>query len=242
MTRLTGIVRIGLVEEIQEGIRQSPHPVGVDRPPVPLRGGAGGLPCRRDGELDHTWRKGHFPVDLRPDGKPPQGPVQFTGGHQKSIAQLLGRESARREVGEQLVIGVLSSKSLHLPVVTRLPVGPRSHDEPVHALEGPPLLHKIGCQPIQQVRMGGPRALGSEIVGVPREALAKVMLPDPIHDDPRGERITGIGYPLREGQSTPLELLSDAVGLAVGAALHRHAASTQHARIHALSGGLQRPP
>ena len=44
-------------------------------------------------------------------------------------------------------------------------------------------------------------AAEAEIAGGGDEALAKVMVPEAVHDDAGGERVVGMGDPVREGES-----------------------------------------
>src|SRR5205085_11085678 len=53
-------------------------------------------------------------------------------------------------------------------------------------------------EPIEQFRMGGPFALGAEIIGGLDQASAEELLPEPIHFDPGCERVLGTDEPTRE--------------------------------------------
>ena len=52
-----------------------------------------------------------------------------------------------------------------------------------------PLFPEVDRQPIEQLRMRRPLALGAEVGRRADDARAKEHLPDAIHGDPRGERI-----------------------------------------------------
>src|SRR5215469_18894390 len=67
--------------------------------------------------------------------------------------------------------------------------------------QAPTILDKAGGEPIEQLGMGRWSTLRSEIIRSTHEALAKVVLPDAVDDDTRGQRMIGHGEPLRKGKA-----------------------------------------
>ena len=53
-------------------------------------------------------------------------------------------------------------------------------------------------QPVEKFRVRRLFACKSKIVGRPNECQAKMMLPKPIDDDTRGDRIVGMDHPFRK--------------------------------------------
>ena len=82
-----------------------------------------------------------------------------------------------------------------------LAVGGGGHDQPQHFLHAPAIAHEFRGQPIQQLRVGGRRALRSEIFAGLHNAAAEQLLPVAIHRDARGERVV-VGYqPVGQAQA-----------------------------------------
>ena len=63
----------------------------------------------------------------------------------------------------------------------------------------PILLHELGREPIQQFGVRGTLTLEAEVARVRGNALVKMMLPDSVHENARGERIPGIREQTRQG-------------------------------------------
>ncbi len=61
--------------------------------------------------------------------------------------------------------------------------------------ETPAVLDQLGGQPVEQFGMRGAAAVEAEVVGRIDQAHAEVIMPQPIDDHPREQRIVGMGDP-----------------------------------------------
>ena len=64
-------------------------------------------------------------------------------------------------------------------------------DQAVNRLQPPAAFDERGREPVEQFRMTGTFSLQSEIIGRLDEADSEMLLPQPIDDDSRGERMIG---------------------------------------------------
>ena len=69
----------------------------------------------------------------------------------------------------------------------RLHVDAAGHDQLVQPLELPAVLDQVGGEPVEQLRVRRPLALGAEIVGRGDNAPAEMVLPEAVDDDPGRE-------------------------------------------------------
>src|SRR5438128_2830029 len=65
-------------------------------------------------------------------------------------------------------------------------------------LHAPTVLHEFDRQPVEQLRMGRPRAVAAEVEDRGDEGRVEVPRPDVIHRDARGEWIFAAGDPTGE--------------------------------------------
>src|SRR5690606_26804249 len=112
--------------------------------------------------------------------RPAHGEVEFSAGGQDGVADGLGFQLAAVHAPEELVAAVDGVEGL--VEMGRLPVGGAGHDLTVEPLEGLALIEEIRGEPLQQFGMGGWRAHAAEIVGGGDDALAEVIVPDPVYD------------------------------------------------------------
>ena len=68
--------------------------------------------------------------------------------------------------------------------------------KPVDVLEAPTVLHELDRQPIEQLGMRRPLALHAKIVRRRHDAAAEVLLPKPVDDHPRRQRMIGPREPI----------------------------------------------
>ena len=72
--------------------------------------------------------------------------------------------------------------------------GPGQHQPTNQRLQGPTILvHKCRCEIIQQLGMSRPRSQHAEVVDGRHNPPAKHMLPDPVHQYPRHQRVVRAG-------------------------------------------------
>ena len=90
------------------------------------------------------------------------------------------------------------------PFPAPLPIRLRHHDEPVKVFHRPSRADELGREPIEQFGMGRRHAVIAEITWRRNEAPSEMSLPDPVHHDPRRERIRRIGNPVGEGETALL--------------------------------------
>jgi len=81
-------------------------------------------------------------------------------------------------------------------------VGAGKHDLLMKFLETPAAFDKIRGQVIQQWLVDRPLAHHAEVTGCSSDAVAKVQVPNAIHDHPGGERVLRVGQPVGQ-RSTP---------------------------------------
>src|ERR1044071_5542055 len=85
--------------------------------------------------------------------------------------------------------------------------------------------------------MGGRGAHAAEVLGSGHDALSKVLQPDPVDDDARGERVLGTGDPMRECQ-TESRRSAFGVGCGRGDRLPRSAKCRKEAWLHHIAWSL----
>ena len=125
--------------------------------------------------------------------------VEEPACRQERVAERLGIERAARKAPKEAVLRI-GGDAPCIPL-GRLPVGVRPENEPMEVLHPPARLHEADGERVEELRMGGPLATDPEITRRGNEPAAEVPLPDPIDEDPRGERV----FPAREphGQVAP---------------------------------------
>ena len=57
----------------------------------------------------------------------------------------------------------------------------------------PAVLHEISGQPVEQLRVGRRLAVEAKVARRVHDTLPKVVLPDAVDEDPRGQRVLSIG-------------------------------------------------
>ena len=77
----------------------------------------------------------------------------------------------------------------------------------------PTMLDKVCGQPIQQFRVGGLGAFGSEIIRICCETCAEMMLPQSVDETSCCEAVFRVGDPLRECKSSPFHIVCNQVGI-----------------------------
>src|SRR5262249_37529336 len=70
-------------------------------------------------------------------------------------------------------------------------------------LNGLAILQKLRCQPVQQVRMSGPRTVPAKVIGRIDNSPAEMMMPDPIDDRSPREGVAVVGNPFGQLGSSP---------------------------------------
>ena len=122
-----------------------------------------------------------------------------------SIASRMASASSRigSAVPEQAVVGVDG----HAGRIARrrLAIDRARDDQPMNRLEPPAAADQLASQPFEQLGMVGPVAGRAEVVGRAHQALAEVVLPEPVDNHPRQQgagAVVDVGEPL--GQRHPL--------------------------------------
>ena len=192
-----------------------------------LRGQRVRHPGRGKGAHDLARLQGRFGMNLRPVGDAAQQGVELAGDAEHRIAQLLRAEAARLEHGAGLLQDLPAQAGLRIRQRGAAPVGLAGHDEPVHGLDRPALLHQRRGQPVEQFRMRGFFARAAEVVGIAGQRLAEVPEPEAVDPDARGQRIVGARDPARQSEAAAFDLRRDR-----GFAKRR-----QNARRHRLTRG-----
>ena len=119
-----------------------------------------------------------------------------TADRQRLVADgLRGHAMARASCDEAVLRVALEQLRRHR---RGLPVRRAGDDEAVQVLHVPAGLHELGREPVEQPEVLRPFALHAEILGGLDEADPEEMLPVTVHGDAGGERVIGIGQPLRE--------------------------------------------
>jgi NAD(P)-dependent dehydrogenase (short-subunit alcohol dehydrogenase family) len=126
--------------------------------------------------------------------------VEVAGDGQDGVVERFSLKTLRRTPPDEAVVGIDPRRSRHS--ARCLPVGGGSHDQPVHPLQAPRGtvggMQQLAGEPVEQFRMRGKAPLKTEVAGCPHQSLAKMKAPQPVDDDPRRERIGGVGDPFGE--------------------------------------------
>ena len=125
--------------------------------------------------------------------------IQRAGGQQNVVANHLGLESARREAPQKSAAAIDGERLFAR--LARLPPGAGGQDQPVNPLERPAGRDQFRRQPVEQFRVSGEDSVHAEIVECRGEAGAEVVLPKPVDDHPRRERVVRGRDPLRQLES-----------------------------------------
>ena len=168
----------------------------VDRPSIMVACRFIDLPLR--GFVEQIHQLG---VHRHHDARAGHREVQSTRDGQHGVADFLGREPAPAEMPEQSVLRVAPLGVNGDRRADRLAVGVAEHDHPVERLEPPTVPHEGRGQSVEQLGMAGPVSMGAEVVQCLHQPDTEVMGPDPVDDDPRGQRVFGRGEPA--GQPGP---------------------------------------
>ena len=71
-------------------------------------------------------------------------------------------------------------------------------------LDGPAALHKFIGEPVEQFGMRRAAAVCAEVAGRIHDAVAECVVPQPVHEHARGQRVLRAGDPVREPHATLL--------------------------------------
>ena len=80
----------------------------------------------------------------------------------------------------------------------RLPEGLRHHEKSDRFLDRPAVLNKTRCEEIEQLRMRRYFAESAKIIYGTDQTTAEKMIPNPVHHDPRCQRIGGTRHLVRQ--------------------------------------------
>lgn len=137
------------------------------------------------------------------DGGPAARGIEHATHCENGVAQRFGIEPDGAAVGKKPVFGIDclvpacgGSASVSYMTMRRV-----RHDEPLERFQTPAAANQFEGEPVEKLRMRGPVALHAEVVRRADEALAEVLLPDPVYDNARQQMpgaIDGIGEPERE--------------------------------------------
>src|SRR5688572_13001975 len=61
----------------------------------------------------------------------------------------------------------------------------------MHLFDGPLILHESPCEPVQEFRMACRFTPSAEITGRRHQSYSKMLCPDPVHHDARGQWVVG---------------------------------------------------
>src|SRR5439155_17479885 len=122
--------------------------------------------------------------------RPVHRKVELSAGLENRVADLLRLEPDRGPPPQELVRGI--RRQLHRIFRGRLPVGSRQHNLPMQPFDTPSVLDEVRSEPIEQFRMSWGSSLRSEIVGSAYDSVTEMILPDAVHEYPRGERMIGL--------------------------------------------------
>ena len=128
------------------------------------------------------------------EGRAARGGVQATGHDQQAIADGLRIEAAAAHPAEEAVLRVRGGQAVDGPAA--LLVGRGQHDEPVHRLDRPARIHESRGEMVEQLGMRRPFPARAEVVGSADQALAEVVLPDPVDHDAGRQRMIGTRQPV----------------------------------------------
>ena len=141
---------------------------------------------------------GAGPADVR---------IQQARDEQRIVPHEFRFQPARRLRGQQPVGRVRLSD--FRPRVRALPIGRRHHHQFHHVLEVPTAVHELDGKPVEQFGVDRPLALRAEVVHHRGNSRAEKLLPQPVHDRARRERVVTRHQPLRQiqaRQSSPLRV------------------------------------
>ena len=85
-----------------------------------------------------------------------------------------------------------------------LAIGRAQDQLPNERLQIPATLDKVHRQPVKQLRVAGPVRLDPQVLHTLDDPGAEELLPDPVHHDPRGERMVAVNQPPRQSQAPHL--------------------------------------
>ena len=126
-------------------------------------------------------------VTIEPESGAPHLQVQLSRNGQDGVPNRLCLEAARRKPPEVARVLIDLGELGH--VTARLPVGHRHHDLFVEGLPAPAQHLDAPGQPVEQLRMCGARSVEAEIVGSRDQPGPEMVVPDPVCQDPGGQRI-----------------------------------------------------
>ncbi len=229
LTAFAGEVWRRRVEYFQLRIRQAAGLQRVEGATMTLFREWVWCPGRGERAHDLSGLHGGFEIDLGPVGDAAERGIEFAGGGEHRIAQLLGGQPAGLEDGvaragrilvrERFQIGMRGAAAIRLGV----------QNDSVHGFEAPTFLHESGREPVEQFRMRGLLAGAAKVVWIARDGLVKMPEPDSVHDGAGRERILRAGNPIGEGHAAAF----DGVG---NGRLLRGTQHAEHAGLYLFAG------
>ena len=137
-----------------------------------------------------------------------------------------------------MVFGIAHGQLRSLWMAAGLTIGVRLHDESMQALEFPAVLHKIGCQPVKQLGMGGLATFGSKVIWVTGQWFTEMMLPYTIDYRACGQWIFRMSNPLCQCKPATSQGIGNLVMIfTLGG--NRHSQGTQHPGTDFFTRSLQ---
>ena len=131
--------------------------------------------------------------------------VQFAGDLQQRIAQLLAFKPFAADMPKQFVGSVGSNAPrMHRGCridLRRLAIRRRQHHQSLNRFDMPTIGHELRGQPIQQLRMRRVSPHRAKIVRRRHNALAEMILPQPIDNHPRRQRVIVTRQPFGQRRS-----------------------------------------
>ena len=227
-------VHVRMIERLEHRIRQRAPLVDVDAAPpgrrtvglvvpsCPWSARSPGFPSARTGRI----------------GCPPIVRLMLPPTDEHAVAHRSRRRAAAdgtatdsRFSGSVFSVAAVIEDRRHL-------VGLGRHHQLVDLLDAPAAVHELDRQPVEQLRMRRLLAHLAEVVERRDDAAAEVMLPEPIDDHARGQRIVRRREPLGERQPPARRAAVGPRNLGRRFAVHRHA---EEARLHQRAVALESP-
>ena len=108
--------------------------------------------------------------------RPPHGGIEPPGHIENAISDDLGLHATG--IGSPDISVVRIGGHILRVVVGIHSIGCGGHQEPMDLSHGPAMLHKLGCKPVQEIRMSRRLAVLSEVEDVRYDRFAEVTEPD----------------------------------------------------------------
>ena len=122
--------------------------------------------------------------------------IESAGYEQNRVANRLRLQSPHTHPVQQLIRRIGGGQQLRVDIRighTRLAIRLGKNDLANRSFQGPTMVDQVMRQPIEQLLMAGGRALQAEVVGAGYDAATEVMLPQPVDQNPCGQRVVGRG-------------------------------------------------